>query len=58
MKKTIAIPITVAIVENARNPSSSFPSARNREKIGMNVMDRAPPARRWFRKSGIVNAAK
>ena len=46
MKKSMPIPITVAIVEKERNPSSSFPSARYRAKIGMKVMESAPPASR------------
>ena len=46
MKKSIASPITVAIAEKERYPSSSRPSARYREKIGMKVIERAPPASR------------
>jgi hypothetical protein len=33
----------VAIDEKERNPSSSFPSARYRAKIGMNVIDSDRP---------------
>ncbi len=46
MKKNIAIPMTVAMTEKDRYPSSSRPSATQRAKIGMKVIERAPPARR------------
>jgi hypothetical protein len=38
--------MTVAMAENDRYPSSSLPSAMLRAKIGMKVIERAPPASR------------